>query len=492
MPRINRRDFLTGSLAAGATLAFPHARVLGANDDIRVAVIGFNGRGGGHISEVLGIKGVRLAALCDVDPAVLARHVDALDRRGVKVATYTDVRKMLESREIDAITTATPNHWHSLIGIWACQAGKDAYVEKPISHNVWEGRQLVRAARKHNRVVQGGTQSRSNPRLVAAVQWVREGNLGKIRSVTGLCYKARQSIGKVGHGEIPAGLDYNLWVGPAPMTPLRREKLHYDWHWVYDTGNGDMGNQGIHQMDMARWFLGANALSPRVMSIGGRLGYDDDGETPNTQVVYHDYEKAPLIFETRGLPKSKEFQDPRLWGKNMDSPDGFNGAGGIGVIVDCEGGKVCAVGGGSPVIAYDRAGNKIREFTDEGGARVGHMENFIVAVRERKPSLLAAECLETHLSSGLCHTGMISHRLGKRLSAGEVLERIQGNRLAVDRYEAMREHLARNGVDLSSTSVTLGPWLTFDPKSERFVDNETANALVSRRYRDPFVVPEKV
>jgi predicted dehydrogenase len=401
------------------------------------------------------------------------------------------VRRLLESKEIDAVTTATPNHWHSLVGIWACQAGKDAYVEKPICHNVWEGRQLVKAARKYRRVVQGGTQSRSNGRLRNAVQWVRDGNLGKIRLVYGLCYKARQSIGKVGHGEVPAGLDYDLWLGPAPQAPLRRAKLHYDWHWFYDTGNGDMGNQGIHQMDIARWFLGVDELSPRVISIGGRLGYDDDGETPNTQVVYHDYDKAPLIFGTRGLPRSKEFQDPKLWGANMDSPEGFGGKGGIGVIVEGEGGRLVVVGSGNPITAFDPKGQKMREF-EPGEEREEHFANWVAAVRARQPELLNADCLETHLSSALCHTGMISHRLGKTMSSGEILERIHSEPFAAERFEAMKEHLARNGVDITSSRVTLGPWLKFDPKRERFTDSAAADALLTRHYREPFVVPKEV
>lgn len=480
---ISRREFLTGSLAAGVALSLPHSRVLGANEDIRVAVIGFNSRGMSHIDDLLKIPGVRLAALCDVDPAVLGRVSTDLEKKGVKVATYTDVRKLMDAKDIDAITTATPNHWHSLIGIWACQSGKDAYVEKPISHNVWEGRQLVKAARKYNRVVQGGSQSRSSGSIKQAVQYVREGNLGKIKLVTGLCYKPRLSIGKVGHGEIPAGLDYDLWCGPAPMKPLSRAKLHYDWHWVYDTGNGDMGNQGIHQMDIARWFLGVNELSPRVMSVGGRLGYDDDGETPNTQVVYHDYDEAPLIFETRGLPKAKEFQDPKMWSKNMDSPDGVS----IGVIVECEGGKIVV---GSGATAYDKDGKLIKKFSNEGGAN--HMANFIDAVRARKPEMLNAECLETHLSSALCHTGMIAHQLGKKMAPGEILERIQSDRLSAERFEAMKEHLERNGVDVTSSQITLGQWLKCDPKKERFIDNKEANALVSREYRKPYVVPKNV
>lgn len=489
MSQISRRSFLTGSVAAGAAMVLPTSRVLGANDDIRVAVIGFNGQGGGHISTLAKMKGVRLVALCDVDPAVLARKVAELDKIGVKVEqTYSDVRKLMENKDIDAITTATPNHWHSLIGIWACQNNKDAYIEKPISHNVWEGRQLVKAARKYKRVVQGGTQNRSNGRLKHAVQWVKDGNLGKIRAVYGFCYKPRMSIGKTGTGQIPAGLDYDLWIGPAPMKPLTRSKLHYDWHWVYDTGNGDMGNQGIHQMDVARWFLGVDELSPRVMSIGGRLGYDDDGTTPNTQIVYHDYDKAPLIFETRGLPRGKEFHDPKLWGKNMDSPDWFPGHGGIAVMVDCEGGKVLH---DSKVAAYDHNGKLIKEFEPVGDG-AGHIENFITAVRERKPEMLNAESEVTHISSALCHTGLISHLLGKRMERGEMMERIKGESFFEERYESMKEHLGRNGVDVSASNLAVGPWLKFDPKKERFINNDAANALVSREYRKGFEVPEKV
>lgn len=487
MTRLDRRTLLKSTALAGAGAFLPGLRPLGANDDIRVAVVGFNGRGAGHISELLEVPGVRLVALCDVDPAVIARHVAALDKKGVKVTTYTDVRALLDSKEVDAITTATPNHWHSLIGIWACQAGKDAYIEKPISHNVWEGRQLVRAARKYGRVVAGGTQNRSNARIREAVEWVRGGGLGKIRAVYGYCYKPRQSIG-TGTGTIPPGLDYNLWCGPAPMEPLARPKLHYDWHWVYATGNGDMGNQGIHQMDIARWFLGVRKLSPRVMSIGGRFGYRDAGETPNSQLVIHDYDEAPLFFETRGLPRSSEFHAPDRWDRNMDSPDGFPGGRGVSVMVDCEGGRV--FDGLGAIAAYDAQGKKIREFTARG--ETGHMENFIAAVRARKPEMLAAESEETHLSSALCHTGMVSHRLGRAARPEEVLEQINGDRLAAERFGSLKEHLARNGVDLSAGVLTLGPWLRFDPEKERFVGNDRANRLLTRDYRKPFAVPEKV
>ena len=292
LPSFSRRTFIKTSALAASALGFPFiARSQSPGSDIRVGVVGFNGRGGSHISDLLKINGVKITALCDVDEKVLGKGKENLASKGANVTTFTDVRKMLDSKEIDAISTATPNHWHSLIGIWACQAGKDAYVEKPVSHNVREGRVLAEAARKYGRIVQCGTQSRSSLGLQAAVKWGQAGNLGKLLWARGTCYKRRPSIGKVdGPTPFPAGIDQDLWFGPAQVKPLMRKKLHYDWHWVWDTGNGDLGNQGIHQMDIARWFLGETALSPKIWSVGGRLGYIDDGETPNTMFAVHDYE----------------------------------------------------------------------------------------------------------------------------------------------------------------------------------------------------------
>jgi predicted dehydrogenase len=317
MSRLNRRRFLAATalgtgLAAARTKA--SGRVQGSNEAVRVGVVGLRGRGQLHMAMVSTIPGFRLAALCDVDPAILGRLAEKVNAGAQNVRTFKDVRELIASKEIDAVTIATPNHWHALATIWACRASKDVYVEKPVSHNVFEGRRMVQAARKYGRMVQAGTQARSNPDMIEAVAWIRAGNLGTVRYARGTCYKPRMSIGKAGKGEIPPGLDYDLWTGPAPLVPLARKNLHYDWHWIYDTGNGDMGNQGIHEMDIGRWLLGYDGLSPRVISIGGRLGYDDDGQTPNTQLVYHAYDGPPLVFEVRGLPKSKEYQaDAGRW-----------------------------------------------------------------------------------------------------------------------------------------------------------------------------------
>ncbi|MCL4180647.1 MAG: Gfo/Idh/MocA family oxidoreductase [Verrucomicrobia bacterium] len=490
MNEMNRRSFLKTATLGAAAFSLPAAswaQVTGANEVIRVGVVGFGGRGGDHIGGMrrLAAQGVRIVALSDVDRKILDAGVESFAKRNERVKGYVDFREMLDDGEVDVVTFATPNHWHALNTVWACQAGKDVYVEKPISHNVWEGRKAVEAARKYKRVVQAGTQCRSSFAIRDAVEWVRAGNLGKITVSRGLCYKPRRSIGKAdGPQPIPAGIDYDLWCGPAPKVPLRRKRLHYDWHWVWDTGNGDLGNQGIHQMDIARWFLGEDELSPMVLSVGGRLGYEDDGETPNTQFVYHGYKKAPLIFEVRGLPRAQEFQTDKGWNGNMDK---FQGAA-IGVIVHCEGGHV-VVPDYTSATAYDLAGQEIKKWSGADD----HYENFIKAVRSRKVKELNSDILEGHLSSALCHTGNISYLLGTRSTPDAVREAIRGEKEALETYERMADHLKANGIDLAGSSpVTLGPVLTMNPGKEVFKKNDRANALLKRDYRMPFVVPERV
>jgi len=476
MKSLTRRSFLKNSFVTTAALSLPihsWARVIGANDDIRIAVVGFNGRGKSHIEGFRKLPGVRIVALCDADSAVLEQEAKKFRDRNEPIETSTDVRKVLENKDIDAISTATPNHWHALISIWACQAGKDVYVEKPVSHNVSEGRKIVEAARKYDRIVQTGTQSRSRTDLAAAFEWVQAGNLGKINISRGLCYKRRQSIGKtVGPQPVPASVDYNLWTGPASMSPLRRTRLHYDWHWVWPTGNGDLGNQGIHQMDLARWALGKSELSPRVFSVGGRLGYDDDGTVANTQFVVHDYGDSLLIFEVRGLASS-------LSSEQMDKYRGE----GVGTVVECEHGYL------ADAIAYDKEGKQIKAFSGRGE---DHFANFIKAMRSRKVTDLNADILQGHLSSALCHTGNISYQLGKQANPEEIRETIKADKAALETLGRMEEHLAANGVDLHKTKLTLGMPIKMDGKNERFIDNKKANALLTRDYRAPFVVPEKV
>jgi predicted dehydrogenase len=494
MSRLSRRTFLKTSALAAAGAALPArswGQVLGANGDVRVAVIGLNGRGRNHLSSLAAIAGVRVVALCDADSAVLAKVKPTVNDGNVR--TYQDIRALLADKEVDAVTVATPNHWHALAAIWAVQAGKDVYLEKPVSHNVWEGRQLVAAAAKSGRVIQAGVQIRSGEGMQEAVHWVRAGNLGTITASRGFCYKRRDSIGKTtGPQPVPSSVDYSLWSGPAPLVaPYRNTpkngSVHYDWHWIWLYGNGDVGNQGIHQMDLARWFLGERGLPQSCLSVGGRLGYVDDGETPNTQVVIHEYPTAPIIFEVRGLPAKAGLTgsgaDPR---ENADTAgmDTYRGVN-IGNVIDCEGGSIITTSYFS-AIAVDRNGTVIREFKGEDR----HMPNFIDVVRSRKKAALYGPIDEGHVSSALCHLGNISHRLG-HTSTGEVGEKTKSSALLAEAHGRMLEHLRSNGVELARTPLTVGVPLTIDAVRERFTGPhaEQANEMLAREYRAPFVVP---
>jgi len=470
---------MKGSLAAGISLAMPFSRARGANDDIRVAVVGIRSQGSNHINWFRQIPGVRVVAICDADKEFLDREAKKFKDRSEKVDIYVDYRKLLEDKNIDAIITATPNHWHALVTVWACQAGKDVYVEKPVSYNIWEGRQMVKAARKYNRIVQAGTQRRSDEGLDEIIRYINQGNLGRVIIVHGIVYVRRDSIGKVdGPQPVPETVDYDLWCGPAPVSPLMRKNLHYDWHWVWPTGNGDFGNNGIHYIDLCRWVLGKNELAPGVMSIGGRFGYIDDGETPNSQIVFLDYKPVPIIFEVRGLPRAKG--DPAM-DAYRDIRDGL--------IVQCENGYLTWSDGGW---AHDNDGKRIKQFKGTAGA--GHHANFIKAVRSRKVSDLNADILEGHLSSALCHMGNVSYRLGRKTPPDEVAERIKANKELAESFERFGQHLSANAVDLDQTPMILGPWLKMDAQSERFIGDfqQEANKLVSRDYRRPFAVPKEV
>ena len=498
METISRRKFLINTtMATAATLAglqsgagqAPYARILGANDDIRLAVVGIGsnvkigGKGKQDIREWRKVPGVRIVALCDVDKDILDAEVEQFRLRNEKVEAYTDIRKLLENKDIDAISITTPNHWHALMAIWACQAGKDVFLQKPASHNIFEGRKMVEAARKYKRVMQCTSTARSGG-IKEALDFARQGGLGKVKYIHGVNYKPRMSIGKVSEPTpIPKNLDYDLWSGPAPVLPVNREYLHYDWHWDFNYGNGDLGNMGIHFLDGCRMATG-QGMPPNVISLGGRFGYDDDGETPNSLFTFYDYKPAPVIFEVRGLPKDKSYLSTQ-WDKNANlSMDSLNGLR-TGVIVYCENGYV------ANNKAYDLAGKLVQEFSPEGE---GMYANFIKTMRTRKVKELEGDILEGHLSAGLIHMANISYRIGKTATPGEINERMSGHKVSVDTLENFQEHLAVNGIDLNKTRATMGPMLTLNADTERFTGefSKEANQLVSRNYRAPFVVPEKV
>jgi predicted dehydrogenase len=487
---LTRRTFVKGlGLGAAAAISVPftarsYAAIVGSNEAIKVGVIGVGGRGReAHAPSVSKDKGFRLTALCDADE----KHLEAAAEKYSGTQGFVDLRKLLDSKDIDAVTIATPNHWHSLAAIWAIQAGKDVYCEKPVSHNVSEGRRVVEFARKYDKMVQAGTQSRSSREGIAkAVEYVRGGKLGKIKLARGLCYKRRDSIGKVDKPiDPPPGVNFDVWCGPAEMLPIRRKNFHYDWHWVWNTGNGDIGNQGIHEMDVARWFLGESALSPAVLSIGGRVGYIDDGETPNTMVTCHSYPAAPLIFEVRGLP---DHAYPQGVKEKMDNYKGV----GVGIVIECEGGYVVVPSYGKAVV-HDNSGKELQTFADKGGdGTAAHFANWQKACRSRKYEDLYADILQGHLSSALCHTSNISYRLGQQQDPEAIEAAIKSNAVFTESYERMKEHLAKNNVDISKEKLTLGAPLTMDPQTETFPANDAANALLTRKYRSPYVVPDKV
>ena len=467
MRKMGRRGFLKKALAGGATLALaPHARVLGANDDVRVGVVGFRSQGGNHIKWLRGLPGVRVVALCDVDRDVLGRQAKAAEARNEKVEGYVDVRKLLENKGVDAITTATPDHWHALVTVWACQAGKDVYVEKPLCHNVWEGRKIVEAARKYKRIVQFGNQNHGH---TTGPMRLEDAKLGKIRIAYASLNRMRQSIGKVsGPQPVPKSIDYDLWTGPAALGPLMRRRLHYDWHWVWPTGTGELGNNGVYPLDALRLSLGQRTLPRRVMSLGGRFLFGDDGTTPNTQIVLFQYEPGPLvIFELRNLPSKK---GPKTTGSKIKWERGASGLPGL----------------------RGKAG-------DMGGYRghQGHLFNFISAVRSRKVADLRAPVVEGHLSTALVHLGNISYRLGVERSAEEAREAVQDRGSeAAEVLAGFKEHLEVNGVDFAKTKVVVGPWLEMDAAKEQFVGDSDvvrkANQLLRGEYRNPFVIPDEV
>jgi len=504
-----RRTFIRGTVASAAGIAAlpSYAAPLGANADVRVAVIGFNGRGAGHIGSLLGIKGVRLVALCDVDKKVMEKHVAALAKKNITVKQYSDFRECCADKDIDAITIATPNHSHTLIAMTGLANGKHVYVEKPVCHNIWEGRKLVEAgahAEKQGLVLQHGMQRRSAPGWQEAMDWVKAGNIGKVTLSRGLNYKARKSIGKVKAPTQPdaagriAGtfrntggapqivdVDYKLWSAPRAVMPMQREQFHYDWHWQWNYGNGDIGNQGPHQLDVARWALGnPDHLPKRVMSFGGRWGYQDDGQTANNQLAFYQWaEGAPLLFDNRGLPM-KDMN----WAKGYEPVFRINGKTGaprIGNVIHCEGGFV------AESKAYDNDGKAIHKFSnfDEGAS---HMKNFIESVRAGKiinPNLHVAH---GYHAAALAHLANASYRLGKQLSVDEIKERLANDKAGQETLADFVANLEANKIDLAVEKISVGPWLEFDPVSEKFTGAfaEEANKLAQDEYAAGFELPK--
>ena len=479
MKRLSRRSFLQTTAAASTAFSLftiagtkSSGQVRGANDVLRVGIAGINNRGGAHLSELAGREGVQVTYLIDPDSNLHERRkLDVEKRGGNRPTAVQDIRKALEDKNLDAITVATTNHWHSLITIWACQAGKDVYVEKPISHNVFEGRQCVEAAKKYNRVVQHGTQNRSDNGKAKMIAAVQSEKYGKLLVSKGYCAKPRWSIGFKEPEAPPESLNWDIWLGPAPQQPFHRNLVHYNWHWFWDTGNGDIGNQGVHEMDIARWGIKDGTLPTEVWSLGGRFGYEDQGQTPNTLLSVYKFGDVTLLFETRGLV-GKDKAWPGKVTNEFYTTDG--------VIKD---GKF-----------FPHQGEP-ESLKVEGDVRVapgGAFGSFVNAVRTRKPEDNNCNAEVAHYSAALCHLGNISYRLGKEVPFSQQNKALGDNKQVVESFETVRENVKAAGVNLSETDYRLGRTLKFDPATEKFVGDEEANKLLTREYRAPYVVPREV
>ena len=445
-----RRTFLktaaTGAAAAiispaiGSNITMPTvipAQAKGANDRIRVAVLGINGRGESHINEIMGLSEkskVEVAVLCDPDMVILQERANEFQKKyGKKVAIEQDFRKTYDDKTIDAVTLATPNHWHALQTIWACQAGKDVYVEKPATHNIYEGKKMIEAAYKYNRIVQHGVQLRSSVAIREAVKHLEDGLIGRVYMSRGLVYRWRADIGNKGISPVPKGLDYDLWCGPAPMRPFSRNLVHYNWHWHWNYGNGDVGNQGIHETDLCMWGLGVTGLPEKITSMGGKFLWDDCKEVPEIQTSIYHYPKEKKIIQF----------EVRNWCTNQE--DGAE----VGNLFYGEKGYMVIKGYGT----YETYLGQKREkgpSRSESGELTLHFQNWFDAIRARDMSIQNGPVQTGHLSSALAHLGNISYRLERQLQ--------------------------------------------FDPVAERFIGNgETeANAMLSREYRAPYLLPEIV
>jgi predicted dehydrogenase len=475
-----RRDFVKTTLAAAATITIAGTKssgtVLGANDTIRVGVAGLNGRGSAHIGAFAGMKDVQITYLIDPDTRTFGKRLRAASKNGVDPQTVQDVRKALDDKNLDAISIATPNHWHALMTIWACQAGKDVYVEKPCSHNIHEGRIAVETARKFGRIVQHGTQSRASASWAKLLDITKSGQLGKLLVSRGLCYKLRGSIGQKPETSPPAEVDFNIWLGPASERPFHGNLVHYNWHWFWDFGNGDIGNQGVHEMDKARWMIPGATWPKSVISLGGRFGYTDQGETPNTQIAIFDYGETQLIFEVRGLPTPSFDKAPRGVANTLHYE--------AGTIVE---GKFYPKGKTEPAPLPEVK-------AAEGRRPSGNIfNNFIAAIRSRKHTELDADILEGHISSGLGHLANISYRLGTKVPFNAPTKAFGDNKEAYETFARMQEQLSTgNKLKLEGETYQLGRKLMLDGKTEQFVNDTEANRLLTREYRKPFEVPDRV
>ena len=459
----NRRDFMKKSaMTVGAVVTAPIVKSGFAqnkpSNQVNVAVVGFGGRGQAHYKEFARQKDVKVVALCDVDERLFRRGVRAVEKvAGYRPRTYYDIRKLLEDKDVDAISIATPDHWHGLMTIWACQAGKDVYVEKPVSFTIEEGRKMVQAARKYNRVVQAGLNMRSSSSTCSAVKYLHEGNLGDVYRSKAVIYKGRASIGKTKDSAVPKGVHWDLFLGPAPYRPFNMNRFHYGWHFFWDTSTADMGNTGVHLIDVSRWGMNKRVHPVKVHCAGGLYLWDSDQETPNVQTAIVEYadgscmdiEVTNLYTHPIGgiLGTGNFFYTSEGY---MSSANGYEAVRGQFIPrtpdVDVDGVNRHASNVSFPSRKY--APVTTVEKWEGRVETVSHFENFIDCVRSRRWQDLYCDILEGHMSTSICHLANISFRTGRKLE--------------------------------------------FNPHSEQFVHDDDANSYLTRQYRHPYVLPKEV
>jgi predicted dehydrogenase len=449
-----------------------------ANDEVRMGFISCGGRAGEHMNVYGKMAGVKVVGLCDPD----ANRVASKKKDFPDAKTFADLRELIDDKNIDVVVVATSNHWHCLASIWAMQAGKDVYVEKPLSHSQWEGEQTVAAARKYKRICQVGTQQRSDPMQAEIKKFLHEEKaLGKLLHCRVNRYGVRASIGKLDKPlQIDSSVNYELWLGPAQDLPIYRKELQYDWHWNFNTGSGEMGNWGVHVLDDARnnVFQDKVTVPKRIMGGGGRVAWNDDGETPNVHFVYFDTGDVPTVIGLTNLPQTpSDKKTPPVLGP------------GSGYVVHCEGGRF--EGQRGRAIAFDKQGKEIRKFAGNSGNKL-HQQNFIDAVRKRDSAMLNTDVLVGHHSTGWCNLANIAYRAGTQYSASMADALSKDVPAWGELLEEMKKHLAAHSVDINSMEIRLSPMLELNQETGKFVGQyaETANKFLKREYRAPYVVPE--
>ncbi|QDV43874.1 Glucose--fructose oxidoreductase precursor [Stieleria neptunia] len=477
MKQPTRRQFLKHVAASGIATSVTisgtksSGQVIGANERVRVAIAGINGRGSVHMRGFGAMQDVEISHLVDPDSRLFAPRSAAFERQtGKTPQCVQDIRRVLDDPTVDAVSIATPNHWHALMTIWACQAAKDVYVEKPCSHNIVEGRRMVEAAQKYQRIVQHGTQWRSDPKWKAYTTDIREGKYGKLKTANIQIFRPRKSIGVKTPVPPPRELDFDLWTGPATMNPYRTNLVHYRWHWMWDYGNGEIGNLGAHEFEMARWAMPESAQPKSVVSLGGRYGYEDQADTPNTQLTLYDFGDAQLVCQQRGL----HFDKPLKMSIDFHTD--------AGVVKD---GKFYPHGQtkGEKIEGAPASGLPENESRD-------HLRNFIDCIRSRKREDLASDVLDGHRTAVVAHLGNLSYRLGDQASFRHPPQPLSENQVAAESFDQMKRHLVdAAGVNLANASYRIGPTLQFDATTETFVNHPEANHLLGRTYRPGFQLP---